>query len=319
MYHIIVNPASKTGKGLKIWKTLLPVLKEKDINYQVQFTTGLGSGVQIAHNITISITAPITLIVLGGDGTINEVIQGLANHHLVKIGYIPTGSSNDLARSLRISTNPLLALEKILNNPTSSIFDIGKVSYLKGHHRLTGNPITKADDISRLFAVGFGIGFDAAVCESAINSPIKGFFNGIGLGKLTYVGIALMQLLKAPHASCEIQFDDRKIKLKKYLFIAVMVHPYEGGGFNFCPDADPTDDSLDICIAGNITLLKALYIIPSAFKGKHLRFKDVSSYRSKNVTIKSSLPLWVHTDGEVTIAASQVKVTSVAKRVQFIY
>jgi len=320
MYHIIVNPASKTGKGLKIWKTLLPVFKKQNIKYQVQFTTGLDSATQITHQLTASITSPIILIVLGGDGTINEVIQGLSNHHLVKIGYIPTGSSNDLARSLNISKNPLKALETITNNPVATFLDIGRVNFLSGYHRLTNIPITKDDNISRLFAVGFGIGFDAAVSESAINSPIKGFLNGIGLGKLTYVVIALIQLMKAPHASCDIFLDHgKKVHFKKFLFIAAMVHTYEGGGFKFCPDADPQDDYLDICVAGNINFSKACVIIPSAFKGKHVKFGDVHIYRSKNITIKSSLPLWIHTDGEVNIAASHITLSSIAKRVQFIF
>lgn len=320
MYYIVVNPASKTGKGLKIWKRLLPILHHKNIPYQVQFTTGLDSATRISHSISSSITSPTTLIVLGGDGTINEVIQGLSNHHLVKIGYIPTGSSNDLARSLKISKNPLLALENIINTPVTSTLDIGRVTYINGYHRLTNAPLTKADNISRLFAVGFGIGFDAAVCEASMNSPIKGFFNGIGLGKLTYLGIGLMQLIKSPSADCELYLDNgHHIKFKKFLFITAMVHPYQGGGFKFCPFADAQDDFLDICVAGNINFRKALMIIPSAFKGKHLRFADVHSYRSKNITIKSSLPLWIHTDGEVNIAANHVQVSSIAKRVQFIH
>lgn len=320
MYYIIVNPASKTGKGQKIWNKLQTELEHKKVTYQVYFTKGVTDGTTYAKQITQNITSPITLIILGGDGTVNEVIQGIENKPMVRIGYIPTGSSNDLARDLGLSHNPLILLEHILTHTATTSLDIGKVTYLSGSERLTNRKIDEQTSFSRLFAVGCGIGFDAAVCEEALRSPIKNFFNHLKLGKLTYLGIALKQILKAPKVSCDLYLDNtEKISYSKFLFIVSMVHRFEGGGFMFCPNADATDGLFDICIAGNISSLQALRILPHAFKGNHLRYPQVFSYRAKNVHIKTSIPLWVQTDGEVHMLADEIHLTNVESKLQFIY
>lgn len=319
MYYIIVNPASKTGKGQKIWTILEKELKNNQVAYQVYFTKAVGDATEFARELTASLTSAITLIVLGGDGTINEVIQGLKNTSLVHIGYIPTGSSNDLARSLKLEKDPVLALHNIFHPKQIKTCDIGKVTYISGTVKETKQPLAEGESVSRLFAVGCGIGFDAAVCEEALDSPIKRTLNHLKLGKLTYLGIALRQILRAPKVSGELYLDDEKpIFLPKFLFIAFMVHRYEGGGFMFCPKADPTDELLDICVAGNLSFIRALRILPTAFSGNHLRFPEVYNFRAKNIKIKTSIPLWVHTDGEVHLISDEIHLTNEKSKLQFI-
>ena len=75
MYNIILNPASKSGRGARIWSSLEPVLKEKNVPYQVFFSEKSGHVIQIVRELTISVSEPLKLIVLGGDGTLNEVLQ----------------------------------------------------------------------------------------------------------------------------------------------------------------------------------------------------------------------------------------------------
>ena len=111
MYHIIINPASRSGRGAKIWaEQVEPALKAGNTEYQTYFSGKAGEVRQLAAQITAEHAAEpdLTLIVLGGDGTINETLQGIADPSKVILGYIPTGSNNDLARDLGISKLSLI-------------------------------------------------------------------------------------------------------------------------------------------------------------------------------------------------------------------
>lgn len=300
MYHIIINPASRSGKGLKIWKEQVePLLHRDGIPYRSYFSGHAGDVAQIVREICASQGAEpsssqkkaskerrITLIVLGGDGTINEALQGLDDNTQLTLGYIPTGSSNDFARDLGIPKEPAAALDIILHNGRTRSMDLGTITYDNGQ--------------KRRFVVSTGIGYDAAVCEEALHSKIKAFCNKIGLGKLTYLGIALKQLFTTKAVSCTLTLDDKPpIEMKRMLFIASMLHRYEGGGFMFCPDADPDDGLLNICAVGDLPRLLILFALPTAFFGKHYIFKGIDAYTANRIKIETSAPLWVHTDGEV--------------------
>lgn len=288
MYHIIINPASRSGKGMRLWNEVIePALQKENITYRSYFSKKAGDVARIIKDLTEAQEEPLTLIILGGDGTMNEALQGLEDPSRITIGYIPTGSSNDLARDLRIPKDPLQALDRILH--TGNI------------HKMDMSTLTYPDGTTRRFAVGCGIGFDAAVCEESMRSGIKAFFNKIGLGKLTYLGIALKQLLTARKASCEITIDDNPpITVHNLLCMACMNHRFQGGGIKFCPDADANDGIMNLCVIGDVPKLLVLVALPTAFFGKHYAFKGVTPYRAAKVQIKASQPLWVHTDGEVT-------------------
>ena len=171
MYHIIMNPTSKSGKGLSIWRTLQAILSEKGIPYMLHESTYTGHVTELTRQIT-STQQKINLILLGGDGTINEALQGIQDFDKVSIGYIPTGSSNDLARALKLSRDPAKLLRQILDGTHAHMMDLGILTYESDSEvtsRLHRPPVHK----SRYFIVSSGIGFDAAVCEEALSSPIK--------------------------------------------------------------------------------------------------------------------------------------------------
>ncbi len=307
MYHIIINPMSRSGKGLKIWKKEVePLLHEEKIRYRSYFSRKAGDVARIMREILSSATErPIRIILLGGDGTVNEAVQGITDYSDVILGYIPTGSSNDLARDLQIPTDPAEAVHLILHDGKAIPMDLATVSY--------------DDGSKRRFIVSCGIGFDAAVCEEALHSNIKKFFNKIGLGKLTYLGIALKQLITAKSAKCTITLDDgTTATIKRLLFVTCMLHRYEGGGFMFCPDADATDGYLDLCAVGDCPKFLLLFALPSAFKGKHYFMKGVTPYCAKEVRIETSIPLWLHTDGEVWRKTTALTVTCQKHAIQMI-
>ncbi len=304
MYYIIINPASRSGKGLKLWKEIVePELQRARLTYRSYYSREAGDVKQLAKEITsiprsewgesthrsvsgiTQKTERQKLIILGGDGTMNEALQGIRDLSQVEIGYIPTGSSNDLARDLGIPKDPVEALDHILYSGKVHTMDIGKVTY--------------HDGTVRYFNVSCGVGFDAAVCEETLHSGIKAFCNKIGLGKLTYMGIALKLLIAAKKVSCEVTLDDHKpFHLDKLLFIASMNHRYEGGGFKFCPTANPCDGILDLCVVGDVPKLLVLCALPTAFVGKHFMFRGVTPYRARKIRITTSQPLCIHTDGE---------------------
>lgn len=77
----------------------------------------------------------------------------------------------------------------------------------------------------------------------------------------------------------------------------------------FCPGANYRDGYFDICAAGDMSALKVLLMLPRTFKGTHVGAKGVSLYRAKNVRIKTEVPLWVHTDGEVSVQSDDISLT----------
>lgn len=296
MYHIIINPASRSGRGMKIWReSVKPLLDERGVAYRSFFSRQPGDVAKLAEQITAYIAPEDVLIILGGDGTFNEALQGIRDVRNVTLGYIPTGSSNDLARDTGIPRDPSKALDRILSGGAPTLMDMGILTY--------------GDGTSHRFAVSCGIGFDAAVCQEAMRSRIKDFFNKIGLGKLTYLGIALKQLFAAKKASCELTLEDGEpVRINRFLFVTGMLHRFEGGGFKFCPAADPSDGIFDLCAVGDIPKLLVLSALPTAFFGRHYIFKGITPYRAARFSIRSSLPLWVHTDGEVICRADSFTV-----------
>jgi diacylglycerol kinase family enzyme len=179
--------------------------------------------------------------------------------------------------------------------------------------------ITSYKGGQRRFIVSSGIGFDAAICEQALDSTLKNILNMFHLGKLTYAAIALKNLFHIKPVSCDIYLDDSDtpIHLDRMLFCATMNHKYEGGGFMFAPNADVTDGYLDICLVGNINLWRIPYLLPLAKKGRHIGHKGIYTYRARELRIETSSPLPVHTDGEICGHFSSLHLTCKHNTLQY--
>lgn len=303
-YTFIVNPNSKSGLGRRIWsRQVEPALKKQGILYEVFFTKYRQHAAKISRKITEDGECR-TIIVLGGDGTINEVVDGITDLSKATLGYIPTGSSNDFARSLGLPTDPLPALSNILSPARYLPVNIGILTY---------------DGRERRFVVSSGMGFDAGICHEAMFSPLKPLLNRLGLGKLTYVGISLRQILTLAPGQFTVTLDDtRKMKFPKAYFATAMNLPYEGGGFRFCPAADCKDDFLDVIVISGLSKLKILSLLPTAYKGWHTRFRGVHIYRCRKMEISSSSPLPIHTDGEPVFRQTQVSMSLDSEKLRII-
>lgn len=312
MYHVIVNPASKTGKGKAIWESIEPIFAEKNQEYKVFYSKAPSHATELVRQICEqelnSDDSVINLIVLGGDGTLDECIQGVTDFKRVQIGYVPTGSSNDFARDMGYPKNPAECLRNILDCKTPLYKDLGYLEFNSSE----GCPDSDIQSQlhKRFFNVSCGIGYDAAICEEVQISPAKKILNKIGLGKLVYLVIALKQLFGVKRYNAVMTLDDeQKIELKSFLFMAAMIHRFEGGGFMFCPDASYQDGMLDICVASGISNRTVLTALPKAMKGKHFSYDGIDSYRAKKILIETEEPLWVHTDGEVSRKSNSITIT----------
>ncbi len=287
MYYFIINPHSKTGRAKELWNILKQFLDEHQIQYEAYFTKEVGHATKIAERLCTTIAGTKQIVIVGGDGTANEVINGLSNYNEVLLGYIPLGSSNDLARGLKLPKDPKEALELIIHPKFYRFVDHGQLTFNK----------TKE---TRRFAVSSGIGFDAAVCENILTSPLKKVLNKIKLGKLTYILVAVKQILTYPHVEAEIIVDSfEHIHVKKLVFIASQIHKYEGGGLLMAPDAKDDDQQLSVCMVSNISRFKILFMMPTIFFGKHTKIKGIRMITCKTLQVKTKHPVVAHTDGEI--------------------
>ena len=303
MYIFITNPNARSGLGGKVWSEIEKILKDRKVAYQVHFTKYQRHASRIVREIT-SDGEEHTIIVLGGDGTVNEVLNGIKELSKVTLGYIPIGSSNDFARGMALSHDPHTALKHILVPSRYTYLSVGTVTY---------------ETKSRRFAVSSGFGFDAEVCCRISISRIKAFFNKFSLGKFSYVSVAVQSLLLQAPKRMVITMDDKMpIVFEKVYFAAAMNQKYEGGGFMFCPKAVPTDDFLDIIVAEGLSKLKILCLLPTAFSGKHTRFSGIHVYRCKKAVMESEIPLPFHTDGEPISLQRRISTSLEPQKIRFI-
>ena len=149
-------------------REIAPALKEKNISYQFFLTEYPHHASEIASFICTKESSPV-IVVLGGDGTLNEVINGITRPENVVLGYIPTGSSNDFARSLKIPADPWKALDLVLHPGSLKSINIGILRSRTGK--------------KQCFCVSGGIGFDADVTYEALHSKIKNFLNKFHMGR----------------------------------------------------------------------------------------------------------------------------------------
>ena len=283
MYYFIINPTSSSGGGQKIWDHTEEVLQTENIPYEAFLLSRDGEAAVLARKLSGRQEA-CTIVVIGGDGTINEVINGIRDFSKVTLGCIPSGSGNDFIRGMRLSSSPDDMIRIVLHPQKYQEINIGKVS---------------AEGKTRRFTVSAGMGFDADVCYGVMHSRMKSLLNRFHAGHLIYTAVAVRQMLTMKRQPLRVVVDgSRLISCQKGYFTAIMNLPCEGGGFIFCPKAQPDDDLLDLCIVDRLPRLVALLCFPLAYFGKHTFIKGVQILQCRKVTIQNEEPLCVHVDGE---------------------
>lgn len=286
MYHFIINPLAASGKAAIIWRDSKRYIEKKGIIYEAYMTSHKGHAKSLACLLTSGEEKynEKTIVVLGGSGTLNEVINGISISAQVTLGYIPVGSRNDFARSMKISRNPKRALRRILNPRRVHWIDYGVMAYMDTslHHRR--------------FLVSSGVGIDAEVCSTVQHAS----FHRIGQRKLRYIWSGLQQLLFFRPYDCELVLDyDRKVNLQKVAFTSVHIAPYEGCGFCLAPQADVDDGQFEIIAISGATRRRVIKVMFNALFGGHKILRGVHHYRCREFTISVSEEQSVHADGEI--------------------
>ena len=204
MLHIIVNPASSSGRGARVWKAVEKQIREDGQPYAVHFSTPVKGIEQICEEIT-SDGQENTLLILGGDGSMNEAVNGIRNFERTRVGFLQIGSGNDLQRDMHLPKDQREIIASVLRGQVVRRCDVGEVLFHDRHSILPGWEDPRY--ARRLFNVGCGIGFDAECCWAAASSRFKSVLNALRLGKLIYLAAAIRLIFTSQMADCEITFE----------------------------------------------------------------------------------------------------------------
>lgn len=277
-YTFIMNPMAGKGSGLRADEELEGLLRGSGLSYTVVYTEGAGDATLLARRSKSRV-----VVAVGGDGTINEVVNGIAGSERV-MGIIPTGSGNDLVKSLGIPHAIGKALQ-VLKAGHVRTMDIGKVQT----GTLQNGSISYAP--WRLFANGVGIGFDAAVARRVSEITYL-------RGTLLYLA-AVLQIVgryRSPEFSVQL---DGKSWTGRELLMAVGNGRCAGGGFYLTPEATVADGLLDLTVVAHAPVWKILGLIPGVMGGKKVKRDFVRYMQGKELEATSSQRFNVHADGEI--------------------
>ena len=306
-YYFIVNPHSRTDQGRRIWEQqLLPVLRSGKTDWEVLQTARAGHCTELVRALTAGPHGPITIVILGGDGTLNEAVNGIDRFENLTLAYLPIGSGNDFARGMRLRGTPAEQLRGILARRHELLLDYGEV---------------QADGAApQRFLVSSGIGFDAYVTDEALTSPVKNVMNALHLGSLTYAVIAVKQLIRIPLQPAVLTTDDgMEYRFDRFYFASSHNLPYEGGGFRFAPDARPDDGLLHVCAVTALPKPLVLLALPTAFFGLHVKVPGIRILPCRNLRVSLANPYPVHTDGETYHPRTRIEVRCIPGRLHFVY
>ena len=287
MLYFIVNHTSATGKCRNVLKKVIERLSEKGEQYKLYKTKYEGHASEIAEKLSKLPDEKITLIVIGGDGTINEVLNGISDFEKVRLGIIPAGSGNDFARGHKIGTDINEVVDKLLSNHSADNVkraDIGRVCF--------------GDKGSRLFGISSGVGMDAIVCKEVSNSKIKKILNKLHLGKLSYIFMTVYTLFSMETTDISVDFGNERRTIKDVIYFVGMNLRAEGGGVPMAPDALPDDGKLTFASAAGIPKWRTFLCLPVLVMAKQKWLKGFDIYPSNYAVIETAKPMILHADGE---------------------
>ncbi len=276
-YYCIVNLFSGGGKARHIITKIQYILLSHHIKCTVS-TTSIKGATSLAKEAAAEGFTHV--IAVGGDGTVNEVVNGIAGTNTA-LGVIPAGSGNDFARTLYSNALSLDQILETLAQGNLKTIDLGQIS-----SENTAGKITK-----KHFVNGVGIGLDAKVAYEANR------FKWLP-ADFMYV-IAALKTIATYKSSYVSVYNQELIDSGKQLLIAVGNGKSAGGGFYLTPNAELSDGMFDICLVKGVGILKILRIFPTVFKGKHGKFPEVKFFRTDALHVITENGLPVHIDGEI--------------------
>lgn len=276
LHHLfIVNPVAGKGRALRVVPEIESRFEGFPHTYEISVTKAPGHAKEIAREAALR-HENIRLYSVGGDGTLNEVVNGIADSG-TELGIIPCGSGNDAARCLYPVLNPV-KLIRVLPDSASIPVDLGRLN-------------------DKYFINIASIGFDADVVLN------RNYFKGFPFvsGSASYVLGVLAALIKCKKYKLKIYLDGSD-PLEKELLLSIFANgSYYGGGMKAAPRAKIDDGKLEFYLVDSCSRLKILRFFPRFRKGLHETMEEVTHIQGTRAVIESNIPFPVNIDGDVNL------------------
>lgn len=272
MIDFIVNPKAGGYDGKKI-KKALPKLEKRLLERNTEYLIHMTKRPNQATELTKSLikNGATNIVVVGGDGTLHEVINGFSNFENVSLGIIPCGTGNDFASALKLPLDPVKALDVILDGEPK-FTDYMQMPTVRG-----------------LNIIGMGVDVDV----------LKRYAKQKKKTKFKYTMCLIKTLFNVKYAEFNAETDVFENRFHRS-FIACVANGHRyGGGIPICPIATPTDGLLDFVTVNEIKGLKIVSAFLKLKKGKVLSLKEASHANMKSIKITASTPYTVNVDGEL--------------------
>lgn len=271
---VVFNPQAGRGRGHKRAQEVQAALQAAGIDYESVVSEARGHAIELAHRAALA--GWELIVAAGGDGTINEVVNGLMQAEAAgvacRLGVMPIGSGNDFAACLGIPIDLRQAAQRLSLGQTRRV-DVGQVN-------------------GRYFDNNVGLAFEAMIgIEAHRITWLR--------GQPQYLLAVFRAMASYPFPVVDIFKDDGDRLAKQILMISVGNNRRNGGGFLVNPDAVPDDGLLDLCIVDALPRLQILRLLPKAMKGTHRGEPAVELTRSTRLVVESTAPLPLHADGEI--------------------
>lgn len=280
---VIVNPNAGIGKARKDWVQISGLLSRRGLNYLALFT----EGPRHAIDLTASYIGKgfRKIIVVGGDGTMNEAVNGIFKQQTVpttdiSLGMLSVGTGNDWGRTFSIPKEYEKAIA-VIKAGNSMLQDAGTVSYY--------NDDKKEE---RYFINMAGLGFDGLVAQKTNADKMKGKSN-----PLLYLANLVSSLFSFKSCGARVVVDGEELKDKMFS-ISIGIGKYNGGGMQQAPDAKPDDGLFDITLIKDMTKLSVVANVIRLYNGTIKKHKKVEGLTGKKVIIESDQPILLEADGE---------------------
>lgn len=279
--RLIVNPAAGAGKTARKWPQIMGLLRSLGLRFDHDLTEAPGHAVELAR---AAVRKGYELVVsVGGDGTINEIVNGLYESGgigEVTLGIISTGTGSDYIRTLGMPRHYADACQRLLS-PSRLAVDLGVIEYSAG-----------GQATSRVFVNFAGLGFDAEVVKTTTQR-----FKTFGAVPAYLMGL-LTTFLTYSNRQVSLRVDGQ-VEDKKLCSIMMSNGRYGGGSMLIAPNADLADGLLDILMIEDLSKADLLWSLPRIYRGTHLSHPKVTMKRASEVEIKAGRQMSIQADGEL--------------------
>ena len=270
---VVINPASAGGRTLKRWPKVRAALRAAGVPLRAQLTSAPGDATAIVRRQIAE--GMRRIVAVGGDGTLNEVVNGCFGRdgrplaEDLTVALVPSGTGGDFRRTLDLPRDPA-ALAAMLALGRSRPVDVGRVEF--------------GDGAVRHFINIADCGIGGEVVRRVNRSPLKG---GGMRGTAVFLGASLTELWTFGGRDAVIEADGERIE-RRVQQVVIANGRYFGGGMLVAPEAEMDDGLFDVIIVGEMARGEALRAIPSLYRGKHLGHPKIETRRAREVRISAS-------------------------------